>query len=128
MVGELSVVREQREHGNGVAQVPLRVVVLAGADDSRRDEVAVPRCRVLDEVAPEQLTDEGLEDDIRGEDRLAPVVDGRELLSNFSDPLPRRVAVPGLDVGSTVEAVDLLTEGEGCTTPDPGRYGSCACC
>jgi hypothetical protein len=73
VVGELSVVREQLEHGNGVAQVPLCVVVLAGADDGGRDEVAVARCRLLHEVAPEQLTDEELEDDIRCEDRLALV-------------------------------------------------------
>ena len=104
MVGELSVIGQQLEHRNGVAQVALGEVVLAGADDRGRDEVAVARCRMLHEVAAEQLTDEGLEDDIRGEDRLAPVVDGRELLGDLADALPGRVAVPGLDVRGAVEA------------------------
>src|SRR5512133_44878 len=58
VVGELAVAGEQLEHDLRVAQVPLRVVVLAGAEDGRGDEVAVVRCRVLHQLASEQLADE----------------------------------------------------------------------
>ena len=77
VVGELLVVGQQLEHRLRVAQVALGVVVLAGADHGGGDEVAVARRRLLHQLAAEQLADQRLEDDVRGEDRLAPVVDRR---------------------------------------------------
>ena len=112
VVGELSVGGQQLEHRDRVPQVPLGEVVLLGADYRGRDEVAVARRGVLHQLAAEQLADQRLEDHVRREDRLAPVVDGGEPLRGLPDALPRRVAVPGLDVRGAVEAVDLLAQGQ----------------
>ena len=112
VVGELAVVRQQLEHRPGVAQVPLGEVVLLRADDRRGHEVTVARRGLLHQVAAEQLADQRLEDHVRREDRLAPVVDRGELLGGLADALPGRVAVPGLDVRGAVEALDLLGQGE----------------
>src|SRR5258707_521242 len=79
-------------------------VVLLRADDGRGDEVAVARRRVLHQVTAEQLTDERLKHDVRGEDGLAPVVDGGELLGGLPYPLPSRILVPRRKMRGAVEA------------------------
>ena len=110
VLGELAVVGQQNEHRPRVAQVALGEVVLLGAHDRRGDEVAVARSGLLHEVAAEELADQRLEHHVGGEDRLAPVVDGGERLCCLPYALPRRVAVPGLQMGRAVEPLDLLAE------------------
>ncbi|MCO5555079.1 hypothetical protein L7F22_008619 [Adiantum nelumboides] len=109
VVGELAVLGERREAGDRPAQVALGVVVLAGTHDGRGDEVAVAGGGLHDQVRPEQLADQRLEDAVGREDGLAPVVlDRGEGLGELAGALPLRRVVPRVEVGGAVEAVDLL--------------------
>ena len=112
MVGELLVVGQQLEHRPRVAKVALGEVVLLRADDGRGHEVAVTWRGVLHEVAAEQLADERLEDHVRREDRLAPVVNGGEPLGGLAHALPHRVVVPRVQVGGAVEILELIGQGQ----------------
>ena len=128
VVGELAVVGQQLEHRHGVAQVPLGEVVLLRADDRGGDEVAVARRRLLHQLAAEQLADQRLEDHVRGEDRLAPVVDPGQRLRDLADALPGRVARSRSRGARCRRSRRSPRSGSGCTAPGPGRTGSGACC
>ncbi len=114
MVGELAVLGQRTEAGLRPAEVALSEVVLCRTHHRRGgDEVAVAGRGLHHELRPEELTDQRLEDDVRGEHHLAPVVvDGRERLGHLADALPGGVVVPGVEVSGSVEALDLLAQSQ----------------
>ena len=128
VVGELAVVGEQLEHRRRVAQVALGEVVLGRADHRRGDEVAVARSGLLDQLAAEQLADERLEHDVRGEDRLAPVVDRGQPLGDVAHALPGRVGRSRSPGARCRRSRRSPRTGSGCTARGPARRGSGACC
>src|SRR5204862_6002452 len=89
------------------------VVVRTGTHAGRGPEAPLARCRLLHEVAPDQLAQQRLENHVRGKYRLTPVVlDRGQRLGDPAGALPGRVGVPCLDVRRAVESFDLLAQGE----------------
>ncbi len=107
----LLVVGEHPEQAPG-ALLLARRVGLGGAEDRRRDEVALQRRDLHHEPAAEQLADQRLEHDRGGEERLRPVARRRQALDVLARLLPDRVLLPGGEVGLPVEALDLVVEVE----------------